>query len=148
MEIAAKLDDYGKPAWITVMVLGFILFWPIGLAILAYLIWSGRMGSWRNSGAGRWHSEKGSWSCGGKKRHRGSHRASPSGNAAFDEYREVTLSRLEAEQKEFLDYLERLRQAKDKSEFDQFMSERGMQGEDIDVSKSPKDKDPKPQPEA
>ena len=31
----AWLDDRGKGAWIAVMVLGFILFWPIGLAILA-----------------------------------------------------------------------------------------------------------------
>ncbi|MHA1569148.1 MAG: DUF2852 domain-containing protein, partial [Alphaproteobacteria bacterium] len=46
MELVAKLDDYGRPAWIAIMVVGFILFWPIGLAILAYLIWSGRMGWW------------------------------------------------------------------------------------------------------
>ena len=55
MELTAKLDDYGKPAWIGVMVLGFIVFWPVGLAILAYLIWSGRMGFWKCGGAGRWH---------------------------------------------------------------------------------------------
>ena len=47
-----------------------------------------------------------------------------SGNHAFDEYREETLKRLEAEQKEFNDYLERLRMAKDKAEFEQFMNER------------------------
>ena len=34
MELASKIDDYGKPAWIGVMVLGFIVFWPVGLAIL------------------------------------------------------------------------------------------------------------------
>jgi hypothetical protein len=148
MEIAAKLDDYGKPAWIIVMVLGFILFWPIGLAILAFLIWSGRMGSWKHSSAGHWHGGRGAWSCGGKRKRSSRQSTSPSGNAAFDEYREETLSRLEEEQKEFLDYLERLRQAKDKSEFDQFMAERGMRPEAPDASKPPKDKDPKPQPEA
>jgi hypothetical protein len=47
-----------------------------------------------------------------------------SGNRAFDEYRAETLKRLEDEQREFRDFLERLRMAKDKSEFDQFMSER------------------------
>ena len=46
------------------------------------------------------------------------------GNAAFDEYRRETLRRLEEEQKEFEAYLERLRAAKDKAEFDQFMAER------------------------
>ncbi len=157
MEIAAKLDDYGKPAWITVMVLGFILFWPIGLAILAYLIWSGRMGSWKHSKAGRWHGGRDAWSCGGKRKHHSRRHTAPSGNAAFDEYREETLSRLEDEQKEFLGYLERLRQAKDKAEFDRFMADRGMHPEGPDASEppkgpdasaSPKGKNDKPQPEA
>ncbi|MEM1130788.1 MAG: DUF2852 domain-containing protein, partial [Pseudomonadota bacterium] len=39
----AWLDQRGKGAWIVAMILGFILFWPIGLAILAYMIWSKRM---------------------------------------------------------------------------------------------------------
>ena len=47
-----------------------------------------------------------------------------SGNRAFDEYRTETLKRLEDEQREFRDFLDRLRMAKDKSEFDQFMTER------------------------
>ena len=48
----------------------------------------------------------------------------PGGNAAFDDYRAETLRRLEEEQKEFVAYLERLRRARDKAEFDQFMAER------------------------
>ena len=119
MELAAKLDHYGKPAWIVVMVLGFVLFWPIGLAILAYLIWSGRMGFWRHCGPGRWHYTAPEESR--AKRHAGP----SSGNHAFDEYREETLRRLEEEQEAFKAFLERLRQAKDKAEFDQFMAERG-----------------------
>ena len=47
-----------------------------------------------------------------------------SGNRAFDEYRAETLQRLEEEQREFREFLERLRLAKDKAEFDQFMAER------------------------
>jgi len=47
-----------------------------------------------------------------------------SGNRAFDEYRTETLRRLEEEQREFRDFLQRLRAAKDKAEFDQFMAER------------------------
>ena len=47
-----------------------------------------------------------------------------SGNRAFDEYRAETLRRLEEEQREFREFLDRLRQAKDKAEFDQFMAER------------------------
>ena len=50
--------------------------------------------------------------------------SSSSGNRAFDEYRSETLKRLEEEQREFKEFLERLRFAKDRSEFDQFMNER------------------------
>ena len=46
-----------------------------------------------------------------------------SGNRAFDEYRVETLKRLEEEQAEFKDFLNRLRHAKDKEEFDQFMAQ-------------------------
>lgn len=119
MDIAARLDDLGKPAWIGLMVLGFILFWPVGLAILAYLIWSGRMGCWKRNGMGSMGKARGRWygPCGGR-------RSETSGNVAFDEYRDETLRRLEEEQKEFMDFLERLRQAKDRAEFEQFMAER------------------------
>ena len=47
-----------------------------------------------------------------------------SGNHAFDEYRSETLKRLEDEQREFREFLDRLRFAKDKTEFDAFMAER------------------------
>lgn len=115
MELAARVDEYGKPAWIALMILGFILFWPLGLIILGYLIWSGRMGCWRGCGPGRWYETKES---------RARRRSESSGNTAFDEYREETLRRLEEEQSEFDTFLEHLREAKDKAEFDQFMNQR------------------------
>ena len=31
-----KLDQWGMGAWIALMVLGFFIWWPVGLAILAY----------------------------------------------------------------------------------------------------------------
>ena len=109
-------NDLPMPIWIALMVLGFILFWPLGLILLAYLIWSGKMmccigrlAPWKNDGLKRWHTP-----------HRGS---SSTGNAAFDEYRETTLRRLEEERREFAQFLERLRRAKDQDEFDRFMSE-------------------------
>ena len=49
---------------------------------------------------------------------------SSTGNRAFDAYREETLKRLEEEADEFQAFLKRLRDAKDKAEFDQFMAER------------------------
>ncbi len=109
------LDDRGKGAWIAAMVLGFIFFWPIGLALLAYMIWSKRMFS---------------TSC-RHRRHPGTElrfdvRATrrPSGNTAFDAYKTETLRRLEQEQMEFEAFLDRLRKAKDEAEFDQFMEDR------------------------
>ena len=50
--------------------------------------------------------------------------APSSGNRAFDDYRADTLRRLEEEQREFHEFLGRLRAAKDKAEFDQFMADR------------------------
>ena len=44
MPIAAKLDEFGKPAWILLMILGFVWWWPLGLVMLAFIIGSGRMG--------------------------------------------------------------------------------------------------------
>ena len=123
MSLVARLDDIGKPAWIGLLVLSFFLFWPIGLALLAFLIWSGRMGCWKHASAGRWHhrmhSAPGRWY----------RMEQSSGNRAFDEYREETLRRLEEEQREFKEFLDRLRHAKDKAEFDQFMAERAGQRE-------------------
>lgn len=47
-----------------------------------------------------------------------------SGNNAFDAYKSETLRRLEEEQDNFEAFLKRLRDAKDKAEFDQFMQDR------------------------
>lgn len=126
MQLIERIDEYGKPAWIALMVLGFIVFWPVGLAILAYLIWSGRMGCWRMGGAGRWYFTEDRNGRSRRRWRRG--RMESSGNLAFDEYREETLKRLEEEQKEFQEFLDRLRRAKDKAEFDQFMTERRTRG--------------------
>lgn len=117
MPIVAKLDELGRGAWIALMVLGFVFWWPVGLAILAFSLWSGRMGCWNHQGMARWQ--------GRMERSRdwwGPQRSS--GNRAFDEYRSETLRRLEEEQREFREFLERLRMAKDKAEFDQFMADR------------------------
>lgn len=99
------LDDKGKGAWIAAMVLGFIFFWPVGLALLFYMIWSKKM-------------------FGKSCTSRGPSMRRSSGNSAFDAYKTDTLKRLEDEQQAFEAFLERLRAAKDKSEFDQFMDDR------------------------
>ena len=111
------LDERGKGAWIVAMVVSFILFWPIGLALLAYMIWSKRM---FNS------------SCNSMTRHRARHMGKSSGNSAFDAYKAETLRRLEEEQDNFEAFLKRLRDAKDKAEFDQFMDERAKKMTEVD----------------
>ncbi|MDU8945351.1 DUF2852 domain-containing protein [Ovoidimarina sediminis] len=103
----AWLDARGKGAWVIAMILGFILFWPLGLALLVYMIWSNRMFN---------------GNCARRARH--GHMAFKStGNSAFDAYKADTLRRLEEEQDAFEAFLNRLREAKDKAEFDQFMDE-------------------------
>ena len=154
--VIARIDDLGKPAWIVLMVLGFILYWPIGLAILAYILWSGRMWSgpmgcgwqgrrgnveeWRqraidrvNRAAEHWERKRARWEE-RMQRHGGERGRGPggglseglreTGNRAFDEYRADALRKLEEEAHEFRAFLERLRMAKDRAEFDDYMTER------------------------
>jgi hypothetical protein len=129
-----------RPMAVLFTVLGFIFWWPVGLAILAYMLFTGRIGcrarAWQMAGQqqqsgdpsapGGWRSGGPGWSgmwknwCGGEPPAAGR----SSGNHAFDEYKAETLRRLEEEQQEFAAFLDRLRFAKDKAEFDQFMADR------------------------
>jgi hypothetical protein len=157
------LDDIGKPAWIALMIVSFVLCWPAGFVVLGYMIGSGRMGHWTNDHGERWQRRMermqrrmqeraarwcgpggfgGGGGCGpwsGSAWTRGGASRSSSGNTAFDEYRNETLRRLEEEERQFKEFLNRLRQAKDKAEFDQFMAE---------MRNSRYPEGPAPQPEA
>lgn len=120
MSIAARLEELPTPIWIALAILGFVLWWPSGLAVLAYMLWSGRMRCCQ-FGFGRWNE---------RTHDVGQNQDSlrqprTSGNRAFDQYRAETLRRLEEEHRAFQEYLDRLRMAKDRAEFDQFMAERG-----------------------
>ena len=128
---------------IIAMILGFIVFWPIGLAILGYKFWQSRNGGpdlqtlatnkWQDartmmSSNSSWGS---SWSCGGAMSSASRFYASPTGNAAFDEWRTAELARLDEErrklddaQREFAEYVDTIRRAKDREEFERFMAER------------------------
>jgi hypothetical protein len=95
MTIAAKLDEFGKPAWIALIVLGFMAWWPLGLVVLAFTIGSGRMGCGYHGGHDRWQHKmermqrKMDWM---RARMAGGpwNAAPTSGNRAFDEYRSET----------------------------------------------------------
>ena len=127
-----------KPEWsfvtIALMVLGFIIFWPLGLAMLAYILWGERFGGSAER-AEEWVKSKKSWAKGCRNHYRG-HRHS-SGNVAFDSYREEQLKRLEEERRrldeeiaEFQEYMRNLHMARDREEFDRFMRERGERRHD------------------
>ena len=118
MHLVATLDEYGKPAWITAMILGFIVWWPIGLGVLAYLIWSGRMGCGNKMQWKDYLTTEARRFGGGMSAFRST------GNRAFDEYRADALRKLEEEAQEFRAFLERLRMARDRAEFDEYMKER------------------------
>lgn len=114
-----------RPLLIAATITGFIIWWPVGLALLCVAIWNRRFGRFMfgdgkgRGGSGCW---PGFWSCGTQQTR--NHASQSSGNQAFDEYKAETLRRLEEEQGEFAGFLDRLRFAKDKAEFDQFMAER------------------------
>jgi hypothetical protein len=92
---------------------------------------TGRLEAWKRAGLNIWNEGI------GPMRHPGTGwpRRS-SGNNAFDEYRAGTLRRLEDEKKEFQVFLDRLRAAKDRAEFDQFMSERRNRADDPTAAES------------
>jgi hypothetical protein len=127
-------SPYGQPAWrkhwlygwrLPVMILGFIAWWPMGLALLAFFAWRHGMPT----------SADFAWMTPWKQRARdavsGAFPPTSSGNAAFDEHRAATLRRLEeerrsldAQQAEFSAFVQQLRRAKDQEEFDRFMAAR------------------------
>lgn len=145
------------PRWtaleLAAMVLGFIVFWPIGLAILGWKFWrrrSGYQGDLRSFADERIDQMRSAFpfGCGARRgvmptredwvqRRWGAFQSSagfgstPTGNRAFDEWKAAELARIEEErrklhdaEREFAEYQAHLRQARDKAEFDRFVSER------------------------
>ena len=120
------MDAPWHPLRIVLIVLGFMLWWPIGLAILIFTLGSRKMGCWsheRFENRMQRMQDKMERMRGRMERHGFGFGPPTSGNRAFDEYRMETLRRLEEEQQEFRDFLARLRHAKDKEEFDAFMAQ-------------------------
>ena len=132
MSQTATTKSSWKASNVALMIIGFIFFWPLGLAMLAYIIWGEEMREMFKDIKTRVDREFKNSGC----RHRRDRGLSSSGfgqtgNAAFDEYRKAELERLEeerrkleAERAEFEDFLVELRRAKDKDEFDRFMANR------------------------
>ncbi|MDQ2632805.1 MAG: DUF2852 domain-containing protein [Pseudomonadota bacterium] len=135
MNTTALIRPAWTPATIALMVIGFMVFWPLGLAMLAYIIWGDRLDGFKRdvnratdgvfAGCRRSADKAQRWG-------QGSSRASSrTGNVAFDDWRDKELERLAEERKklddmltEFDDYARELRRAKDQEEFDRFMASR------------------------
>lgn len=119
-----------RPAWtpatIGLMVLGFIIFWPLGLAMLAYILWGDRLEGWKTDVNRATDTMTRNWG-----RCSRSSASARTGNVAFDDWRDAELKRIEEERRkldemrrEFDDYLRELRRAKDQKQFDKFMAAR------------------------
>lgn len=119
------------PMSIGLMVIGFVFAWPLGLAMLAYMLWGDRMQAF---GRGlRDGYERSRFSAEMRRGFAGAGTGFgfTTGNAAFDAYRAAELERLEAERRrleeerhEFEAYMAHLRRARDQEEFDRFKAER------------------------
>lgn len=116
------IDGNGPGAWVALMVAGFVFGGPLGLVILFFILFTGRFGRrFRNGEAhGRHGHAHGRGCCFGAR----AHFSSSTSNTAFDTYKADTLSRLEREQGEFEAFLRRLRESRDKAEFDQYLADR------------------------
>ena len=116
------------------IVLGFVFFWPLALA---YLIW--KLAGYPVPNEAKSFFEKNFSRLGNGWGHNGGwgggpFRARPfssTGNFAFEEYRRRELERLEAERRRldeeahaFAEFVEELKRAKDREEFDAFMAKR------------------------
>lgn len=108
------------PVGLAMMILGFIFFWPIGLAILAFNFWNrrGQPMPFANTPFATMMD-------------RAPFARPATGNVAFDEWRRAELERIERErgklaeaEREFAAFSEELRRAKDREEFERFMQAR------------------------
>lgn len=99
------------PLELTAMIIGFAIFWPVGLAVLAWKKWTG-------APRAPFHMRRDSL-------------MADTGNTAFEAFKQAELARLEEERRRlaeaqaaFGDFLDRLKRARDREEFERFMAER------------------------
>jgi hypothetical protein len=126
MNPTALIRPAWTPATIALMVIGFMVFWPLGLAMLAYIIWGERLDGFKRD-----VNRATDGFFGGCRKASAWKRAPATGNVAFDDWRDAELTRLAEERRkldemrdEFDAYVRELRRAKDQDEFDRFMADR------------------------
>jgi hypothetical protein len=125
MQTSALIRPAWTPATIALMVVGFMVFWPLGLAMIAYIIWGDRLDGFKRdvnaATDGVFSTFKGA----------GRGYAAQTGNVAFDDWRNAEIERLNEERRkldemraDFEEELRELRRAKDQDDFDRFMAKR------------------------
>jgi hypothetical protein len=126
MNQSALLRPDWTPATVALMVLGFVVFWPLGLAMLAYIMFGEKFQGFKRE-ANRKADDAFAW-C---RSNRYTGPVSATGNVAFDDWRKAELDRLDEERRrldemraDFDTYVRELRRAKDQDEFDRFMRDR------------------------
>ena len=131
MNTSALIRPAWTPATIALMVIGFMVFWPLGFAMLAYIIWGDRLDGFKRDVNRATDGIFAGCRRGSDKAARWGHGSARTGNVAFDDWREKELERLNEERNkldemltQFDDYARELRRAKDQDEFDRFMANR------------------------
>jgi hypothetical protein len=131
MNTSALIRPAWTPATIALMVIGFMVFWPLGLAMLAYIIWGDRLDGFKRDVNRATDGIFSGCRRGADRAQRWSHGSARTGNVAFDDWRDKELERLAEERRkldemlaEFDEYARELRRAKDQDEFDRFMANR------------------------
>jgi len=83
--LLARVDEYGRGAWLLLSLLASWITWPLGFVVFALLVGSGRLRAWRAQASlvsGRWSNFRAP----ARKAASWSNDAGFSGNNAFDAY--------------------------------------------------------------
>lgn len=126
-----------RPFEIGLIVFSFLIFWPIGLALLMWKLWSRSQGyegdvfAFAQEQSARVKEVFGGAAQDATRGWGGPAFMRTTGNVAFDEWREGELARLEEErrklaeaERDFAEHIDQLRRARDREEFDSFMRNR------------------------
>ena len=109
MNTTALIRPAWTPATIALMVIGFMVFWPLGLAMLAYIIWGDRLDGFKRDVNRATDGIFAGCRRGADKAHRWGHGSARTGNVAFDDWREKELERLAEERRKLDEMLSRVR---------------------------------------
>jgi hypothetical protein len=125
MNTSSLIRPAWTPATIAMMVAGFVVFWPLGLAMFGYILFGDRLEAFKRDANATVDKVAGAF------RGAGFTHSASTGNVAFDEWRDAEIERLNNERRkldelraDFEEELRELRRAKDKEDFDRFMAKR------------------------